>query len=171
MSNITPLAISSARQWLHLVRVRAIKRTSGRIGTEYRIDRGGTYRIFRETRSQDGTVAPCSVLVVGFRLRVIGSNPAMHWLFQRVCLMTTPFWSGFRGFRVKLWMVDPETKNYLGIYEWAGDANALNYVETLVRVLRPISTRNSVWYELYPEQELDSYLLPRKARGLKASPV
>lgn len=162
MNHIPRLAISSARRWLHLVRTHVIKRTNERVGTDYRIDRGSTYRVFRETHSHDGTENPCVVLVVGFRLRVIGSNRALHWLFQRVCLMTTPFWSGFRGFRVKLWMVDPETKNYLGIYEWAGDANAKHYVETLARVLRPISTHHSVWYEIYPDQEFASFLRSRK---------
>jgi hypothetical protein len=136
-----------------------------RIGVDYWIDRGGTYRIFRDTRSHDGTTDPVCVLVVGFRLRVIRSIPALHWLFQRVCLLTTPFWSGFRGFRVKLWMVDPETKNYLGIYEWAGDVNALRYVEALARVLRPISTRDSVWYEIYPGTDLETFLIPRSARS------
>src|SRR3954452_20637627 len=156
MNTIPQLALSSARRWVHLVRTGAIARTCERVGMDYRIDRGGTYRVFRDTRSHDGTADPSAVLVVGFRLRVIGSNPVLHWLFQRVCLMTTPFWSGFRGFRVKLWMVDPATKNYLGIYEWAGEDNALSYVEALVRVLRPLSAKDSVWYELYPAQELTS---------------
>ena len=163
MNTIPQLALSSARRWVHLVRSGAIARTRDRLGIDYRIDRGGTYRVFRDTRSHDVTDDPCVVLVVGFRLRVIGSNPSLHWLFQRVCLMTTPFWSGFRGFRVKLWMVDLDTKNYLGIYEWAGEANALSYVEALVRVLRPLSTKDSVWYELYPGQELALFLSVRQA--------
>ena len=163
MNTIPQLALSSVRRWAHLIRTRAIARTSEHVGMDYRIDRGGTYRVFRDTRAHDGTMDPCAVLVVGFRLRLIGSQAFMHWLFQRVCLLTTPFWSGFRGFRVKLWMVDPDTRNYLGIYEWAGDGNARHYVEALARVLRPLSARDSVWYELYPDQELASFLSVRQA--------
>ena len=48
-----------------------------------------------------------NVLVVGFQLKVIGAHPIPHWIFQRCCLLTTPFWSGLPGFSVKLWMVDP----------------------------------------------------------------
>ena len=113
--------------------------------------RAQIYEVFRDTIGDDGVEGARCVLVVAFRLRVIGSFPPMHWLFQRVCLLTTPFWSGFRGFREKLWMVDPETKSYLGIYDWAGAENAKIYVDALVRVLRPISTKDSVWYEIVPD--------------------
>lgn len=55
------------------------------------------------------------MLVVGFHHRPLGVRPFPHWLFQRACVLTTPFWSGFRGFRGKLWLVNPETKTYLDI--------------------------------------------------------
>jgi hypothetical protein len=49
-------------------------------------------------------------------------------------------------------MVDPVTRNYLGIYEWDGRASAQKYVDALVRVLKPLSVPGSVWYELIDEQ-------------------
>ena len=97
------------------------------------------------------------MLVVGFQLKVIGAHPVPHWIFQRCCLLTTPFWSGLPGFSVKLWMVDPETKRYLGIYDWRGTAHAQQYVDALVRVLHPLSTPDSVWYRLLPDQALEPY--------------
>lgn len=162
MESVPKLVFASARQWLQLARSGNIWRTSNRLGQDYRIDRGGTYRIFRETHGRDAVTDPSGVLVVGFRLRVIGSNRICHWLFQRLCLLTTPFWSGFPGFRIKLWMVDPATENYLGIYEWAGEDLARTYVETLVKILRPLSTTGSVWYEALPGQELDLFLSTRR---------
>jgi len=57
-----------------------------------------------------------------------------------------------------LWMIDYKTKNYLGIYEWAGEKNALAYVEWLSHLLRNLSTKDSVWYELYPNEEIKTYL-------------
>ena len=132
-----------------------------RLGKSYRIDRGGEYTIFRESvlsRKPQNRV----VLVVGFRLRFIRSIAALHWLFQRVCILTTPFWSGFRGFRVKLWMVDKKTKNYLGIYDWATSRDAKAYADTLVVVLHPLSTANSVWYEIEAGQDFEAYLDARR---------
>jgi hypothetical protein len=158
MSSLPRLALASAQGFADLVRADAIGRTGTHLGRRYRTDRGGIYQVFRETRGDDGAPGDPAVLVVGFRLKVIHSLPAAHWLFQRVCLLTTPFWSGFRGFRIKLWMVDQLSKNYLGIYRWAGEENARVYAEALCRVLRALSTRGSVWYEIHPNREFEHYL-------------
>jgi len=163
MSSIPRLALASAGGFIDLVRHDSISRPRSRLGARYRTDRGGTYEVFRETIGDDGAPGEPAVLVVGFRLKVIGANRAAHWLFRRVCLLTTPFWSGFRGFRVKLWMIDQDSKNYLGIYQWAGEQNAQNYAEALSRVLRPLSTPESVWYDLYPRQDLDPFLATHTA--------
>ena len=162
-ASLPRLALTSVGGFVDLVRAGAISRPRIRLGKRYRTDRGGVYAVFRETIGDDGAAGSPAVLVVGFRLKMIGSIPLAHWLFQRVCLLTTPFWSGFRGFRVKLWMVDRESKNYLGIYQWAGEVNARTYAEALCRVLRALSTRDSVWYDLEPEQALDPYLAARAA--------
>ena len=161
MIDIARKAITSASRWRKLVSSDKLARVDTHLHHRCRIDQGQVYAVFRDTVGDDGIGGARCVLVVAFRLRVIGSFPPAHWLFQRVCLLTTPFWSGFEGFREKLWMVDPETKSYLGIYDWAGAANARTYVEMLVRVLRPISTTDSVWYEIVPDQEFETYLAER----------
>lgn len=155
------VALSAAR-FPRLLMSHALRQRNDHLEIPYAIDQGGTYQAFRETVSDDGTRKPNAVLVVGFRLRGIRNQPVLHWIFQRVCLLTTPFWSGFRGFRVKLWMVDPDSLNYLGIYEWAGVANAETYASTLIRILRPLSTPGSVWYQIYPEQDLEPFLRARR---------
>jgi hypothetical protein len=157
MSSVARQALTSVGGFVDLVRADAISRPKSRLGQRYRPDRGGVYTVFRETDGDDGVAGEPAVLVVGFRLKVIGTNRIAHWFFQRMCLLTTPFWSGFRGFRIKLWMVDQETKDYLGIYEWADGENARAYAETLCRVLRPLSTPDSVWYDLHADQALDHY--------------
>lgn len=156
--SITLAALRSAAVFVKLIAHHSLRLKTGRIGKLYRIDGYGSYAIFRETVNRTAPAGEPGVLVVGFRLKLLRSNPALHWLFQRVCIFTTPFWSGFRGFRIKLWMVDPKTKNYLGIYEWAGEGNARHYVETLIRVLRPLSSPGSVWYKQYPGQSFEQYL-------------
>ncbi len=161
MLSIVQLATSSVIRFVRLLRSGNIRNPENRLGNLYQIDQGGTYRIFRETMCTPNDSGSTGVVVVGFRLRLIGSNPVCDWMFQRVCLLTTPFWSGIRGFRVKLWMVEPQTKDYLGIYSWAGADHARRYAEALIRVLRLVSTRGSVWYEQYPDVDLDSFLQER----------
>jgi hypothetical protein len=163
--HIATLAADSFRTYLMLVFSHSLHLRRSRLGKHYQLDRGGVYEIFRETIKSKKTVRNPVILVVGFRLRIIRSNPFFHWVFQKVCILTTPFWSGFHGFRVKLWMVDPETKNYLGIYQWYGKENTQTYVNALIRVLRPLSTRGSVWYEMYPDKKLEGYLESHKVKS------
>jgi hypothetical protein len=162
---IVTLAILSLVNYIRLVSSNSLHLHRDRLGKLYKVAEGGTYAIFRETISNKKILDKSVVLIVGFRLRFINSNPILHWLFQRVCILTTPFWSGFYGFRVKLWMVDPETKNYLGIYEWYGAENAQVYVNALVRILGPLSTKGSVWYELNTDMKLDKYLEDHKSKS------
>lgn len=162
---IVQLAALSVVRFLRLAWAGALHRRRDRLGRAYRIDDGRAYEIFRETVSDAAPPDQPTVLVVGFRLRALHSNRVLHWAFQRLCILTTPFWSGFRGFRVKLWMVDPQTKSYLGIYDWTGAKNAQTYASALVRVLRPLSTPGSVWYTLYPDQDFESFLSERESAG------
>lgn len=144
----------------------ALRLRRDRLGASYRINDHGAYDIFRETVNTEPSTEPEAVLVVGFRLRALESNPVWHWLFQRLCILTTPFWSGFRGFGVKLWMVDPQTKNYLGIYRWAGVDNAQTYVDLLEKILRALSTPGSVWHELHPNHDFETFLRNHEVGGM-----
>src|SRR5438445_185960 len=121
------LAAQSLWQFIKLVSAGKLHRRKDRLGRAYLLGEYGEYRIFRETVGNDGSEDKPVVLVVGFRLKLLGINQFWHKLFQKVCILTTPFWSGFRGFRVKLWMVQPRAGNYMGIYEWAGKEHAQEY--------------------------------------------
>lgn len=158
LATVVRAALGSGWHYCELAAAGALHLRRERLGRRYRIDQGGSYAVFRETVSTDATVGEPVVLIVGFRLRFIGSSAPMHWLFQRLCILTTPFWSGFHGFRVKLWMVEPQRKNYLGIYAWNGHENAARYARLLVRVLQPLSTPGSVWYEIRDWETLPRYL-------------
>jgi hypothetical protein len=162
-ASIPRLAFGSAKHFLSLARHGSLRRPPQRLGRAYRVDDGRAYEIFRETVSDAAPTDPANVLVVGFQLKVLGAHPVPHWIFQRCCLLTTPFWSGLPGFSVKLWMVDPESKRYLGIYDWRGLANTQAYVDALARVLRPLSTADSVWYRIVPDRTLEAYLTDHTA--------
>lgn len=133
------------------------------LGKTYTIDWGGRYRVFRESVSTKPAKGEVVILVVVFRLKLIGSNPIAHWLFQRLCILTTPFWSGCDGFHIKLWMVDRATKNYAGIYSWHGREQALKYVTALERVLRAVSTPDSVKWQIIADHQFGDYLQSRQA--------
>ncbi len=79
----------------------------------------------------------------------------LHAAFRRVCILTTPFFVGITGFRSKLWMVDPETGDFAGLYEWDNADEAREYAEGPARVLRALSVRGSVDYELVPNQSVE----------------
>jgi hypothetical protein len=169
--NIVQLAASSGVRFVPLAATRALRLRRDRLGQAYRIDQGGDYQVFRETVSNAYDPSHRVVLVVGFRLRAIRDWPLPHWLFQRLCILTTPFWSGFRGFRVKLWMVDPVTKSYLGIYDWEEADRARTYLAALTRVLRPLSTPGSVFATLYPNQALEPFLDARAVATPRPEPA
>lgn len=139
----------------------ALRLSTERLGRSYRLCDGRSYRVFRET------VRPLpdqqrAVIEVGFTLKLIGSARAPHWLFQRLCILTTPFWSGFDRFGTKLWMVEPQTRGYAGIYEWGGDLAAQAYLDVLLPVLRMMSVPGSVFCQLHPDTELAGFLRERQ---------
>jgi hypothetical protein len=117
------------------------------------------YRVFRETARPDAEGSPdaCAIEVC-FRLRWARASRTAHWLFQRACILTTPFWSGFDGFATKLWMVEPASGAYAGIYEWDGPEDARAYLDVLLPVLRAVSVRGSVGFELHAGMRLEELL-------------
>lgn len=157
---ICKMAFQSFGRFIQLLIRRRLHLHRERLGYAYEITGRSLYSIFRETVNTHCLQQENVVLVVGFRLKWIGSNPFFHWLFQRVCIITTPFWSGLPGFHVKLWMVDQSTKNYSGIYEWKGEKHAQQYVKALIRVLDKVSVKGSVWYSLYPGIKLETFMSP-----------
>lgn len=158
------IALRSALQYL-FIEFRKLKLRNERSGSQYKIENAGTYAVFRETVSKRNNDSQPAVLVVGFRLKLAGSNRSLHWLFQHVCIITTPFWCGLKGFNTKLWMVDQQTKNYMGIYQWTGERNARRYIDFLIPILQFFSVKKSIWFRRYPDTSLDAYLKSREQQG------
>lgn len=150
------LAAASSVTFLGLVSQGKLRLVTTRLGIVYDI-RAQPYAVFRETTRGEVSGQP-TTLVVGFRLKLIGANALLHWLFQRFCILTTPFWSGLSGFRIKLWMINPLSKDYLGIYDWRGREEARTYLDYLLPILRFFSVRGTVWHETLDDCELDAFL-------------
>jgi hypothetical protein len=67
-----------------------------------------------------------------------------RYLFERESILNTLLFAGFPGYRVKLWMVDPDTADYAGLYLWEGRDRAQRYATYITAVLGPLSVRGSV---------------------------
>ena len=152
--------LSSLAAFPGLVTGGQLRLGSERLERSYGLCDGRSYFVFRET------LRPLpdeqrTVIEVGFRLKLIRSARMPHRLFQRVCILTTPFWSGFEGFGTKLWMVDPHTHSYAGIYEWSSVDAAHGYLDVLLPVLRAVSVQGSVFSDLHPHAELAGFLRER----------
>jgi hypothetical protein len=122
---------------------------------------GRTYVPFRHTRKVEEAWGPGPGAILHPRFALPGFGPAhlrRHQLFRVACILTTPFFVGLDGFRSKLWMVDPGTGDFAGLYEWDDAASARAYAEGLERVLRAIAVEGSVTHDLADAPSVGAYL-------------
>jgi hypothetical protein len=119
---------------------------------------GTSARVYRETvRTGTATHAPV-LLVVEFRLRLIGRNRLLHALFRAESLANTLLFAGFPGFRWKLWCTDEDSGRYRGVYEWDGADRAVAYATTLSRLLRVVCVPGTVRFHVEPATRLQEML-------------
>jgi hypothetical protein len=137
----------------HRLRIR-----HGNVGARLRLPDGRSYMVFRETTCDGGSLDGTVTLAVWFHLRGIPPGArARRWLFERESILNTILYAGFEGYRVKLWMVDPATGDYAGLYAWHGHDEAAAYARYIATVLRPLSVVGSVGYEIV-DLPLDEHL-------------
>ena len=137
----------------HQLRIRL-----GNRGARARLPDGRELTVFRETTCDGGSLDGTVTLAVWFRLRAIpaGARLRRH-LFERESILNSIIYAGFEGYRVKLWMVDPATSDYAGLYAWQGREAAASYARYIATVLRPLSDPGSVGYAIV-DASLDEYL-------------
>lgn len=121
------------------------------VGWQLDFGDGSTAQVYRETRCTSPRTGPPCLLVVVFRLRGLGFGPWRHALFRAESVLNTPLFAGFPGFRSKLWLTDPVTGRYRGVYEWDGPGQADAYAHTLSRLLRLVCEPGSVAWQVVPE--------------------
>ena len=59
---------------------------------------------------------------------------------------------------MKLWMVNPDTSDYAGLYSWSSADKAERYGRYITSVLRPLSLPSSIGYQVFADSTLESYL-------------
>jgi hypothetical protein len=158
---------SAARTLVLLVRHRLHLRQD-RNGRVVETDRGKLV-VFRESTC-DGVRPGTVTLFVWFHLRGVPKASFVRArVFERLCILNTPLFAGWEGYRVKLWMVEPLDLGYAGLYSWTTRAEAERYGEYITAVLRPLSVSGTVGFEVYDET-LEAHLAARWACVPEAVP-
>ena len=106
----------------------------------------------------DAPSAEPALLVIAFRLAFLDDVELLHAVFRHECLIHTPLFAGFSGFRSKLWLGDDDTRIYRGVYQWEGAAEAAAYAGRMVGLLAPFSTRGTARHHVVPGLPRAEYL-------------
>ena len=144
------LFLRSIRTSAALWRAGRLRRDHDQVGLTIEFDDGTSSVVYRRTIVDDGVADRPALLVVRFRLRLVGRNPVAHAVFRSESILHTPLFAGFAGFRSKLWLTDLSTGVYRGVYEWDGEERAAEYATTLGRLLDAVSTTGSVAHHVEP---------------------
>jgi hypothetical protein len=139
-----------AGQWARMATHHGLLRPHDLVGSTVEFADGSTSRIFRETCVADPVTAEPVLLVIRFRLAFLGDVEALHTGFRYECLIHTPLFAGFPGFRSKLWLEDLHTRTYRGIYQWDGADAATAYAGRMVGLLAPFSNRGTARWHIVP---------------------
>jgi hypothetical protein len=161
MTNDPPILLQGARCAARVAALLVSGRLHlhrNRIGQVVALPDGRRFEVFRES-SCDTTAPAPMILAVWFRLRAIPPGARVRrWLFERACIVNTILFAGCDGFLVKLWMVDPRTSDYAGLYAWRSAPEAARYGRYITRILRPWCAPGTVGFELVESLTLDEYL-------------
>jgi hypothetical protein len=173
--SVLAIEIRCAISTLGLIARRKLAQPKALVQSQIEFADGSISRVYRETTIRDLETTPQVMLGVRFRLRFIGSSRLGHALFRFESLFNTLLFAAHRGFRSKLWLTDPATGYYRGIYEWEDEESAIDYAETLRIVLAPWVEPRSFAYRImiglnrpdflegrapYPVDEVDRWCSP-----------
>jgi hypothetical protein len=140
-----------------LVLRRQLRFPRAHLGNRIDFADGTSFRVYRETVRLASDPEP-AVLVVRFRLPLVGRSRLLQAMFRAESLLNTPLFAGFPGFRTKLWLTDDRTGEYRGLYDWDGPERARSYATTLAALLRLVCSPGSVTFHVEPHVGRDEYL-------------
>jgi hypothetical protein len=155
----------SVKGWSNLAANGALASPKDWVGVRLNFQDGTAPFVFRETVRREASTGDPAVIVIQFRLRFLGSSPALHAAFRRECILHTPLFAGFPGFRSKLWADDLRTGVYAGIYEWQGADLASHYADRMVGLLTPFSNPGTARYHVIERRRRDDFLTSWPAAG------
>jgi hypothetical protein len=127
--------------------------------TSVELPDGRRFSLFRQTHCDPADPAAGVTLAVWFHLKGVPAGARVRrWLFERESILNTILYAGMEGYQVKLWLVDPTTSDYAGLYSWDDAASAARYGRYISAVLRPLSRHGSVGFTLIEDQPFARYL-------------
>ncbi len=146
------------KAWTGLVKERRLCSPGTLLGARLHFADGTSSFVFRETAVREAVTREPVVLVIQFRLAALGSSPLLHAGFRRECVLHTPLFAGFPGFRSKLWIDDVETGVYRGLYQWDGASLAVDYANRMVALLAPFSNAGTARFHVEERLSRDQFL-------------
>jgi hypothetical protein len=118
-----------------------------RVGEAVAMPDGKIYTIFRQAVMAQDKSQTSRPAVFQVRFRITSMTPRQNEIFS---LIPIPFITGLPGFRSKLWMVERNTGECQGVYEWDSVENAQRYANSFaMRFMSNRAEHGSVWYRIY----------------------
>ena len=124
------------------------------VGRMILMENGRRFRVFRHLSRRTNSDGAPAVLVVRFRFKRFSQG-----LNRLLSLVPVPLIGGFPGFREKLWMVDEETGDWQGVYEWeTAEAVELYRRSFVLGVMNRRADPETISYTMIPQTQLAEYL-------------
>ena len=115
---------------------------------------GRRFRVFRHLSLRSSSGVTPALLVVRFRFERFSQG-----LNRLLSLVPVPLIGGFPGFHDKLWMVDEETGDWQGVYEWESAEAVEAYRGSFVLgVMNRRADPDAISYTMIPRTRLAEYL-------------
>jgi hypothetical protein len=130
------------------------------VGRVFVMQDGQRFRAFRHMSQRAGKagaqVSP-AILVVRFKFAKFSQG-----LNRVLSLIPVPLIGGYPGFRDKLWMVDEDSGDWQGVYEWESTAAVKAYqCSFALRVMNRRAVPESISYAVIERTLLADYLTRR----------
>lgn len=124
------------------------------VGRAVVMEGGQSFHVFRHLSRSTSSSGTPAILVVRFRFKKFSQG------FNRLLsLVPVPLIGGFPGFRDKVWMVDEETGDWQGVYEWESADAVEQYCESFVlAVMTRRAVPETLSYKANPRMQLADYL-------------
>lgn len=121
-----------------------------RVGGTVTAQNGVAFTVFRQGRftppGPGGESPPGARFTVRFHVK--NMSPERN---KRFSLLTIPFFVGMPGFRSKLWLVNEDVGDFMGIYEWQTERDARNYSTSFaMHFMTNRSEEGSVSFDIEP---------------------
>lgn len=142
---ISPRALPTYLRGIGLLLSGAYRFPRNRIHETVVIEDGRKFRIFKNAVRMDAGMPPVQGV---FRVWFHSKTSAKFTMFYANFMI--PFFLGMQGFRSKLWLINDETGDFGGIYEWTTEQDAERYANSFaMRLSRMRSVPGSFFGEFF----------------------